>query len=51
MLKILCFICTVLFIEIRAFKLLKIERGLEKFGLHRQLVTNITYRADNLSEI
>ena len=34
-----------------SFKLVKLERGLEKYGLHRLLVTNVTFRADNIEEI
>jgi hypothetical protein len=45
------FLCTIMISFISSFKLLKIDRGLEKYGLHRLLVTNITFRADKIQEI
>lgn len=45
------FICALMLNITSSFKLLKIERGLEKYGLHRLLVTNVTFRADKIQEI
>ena len=34
-----------------AFELLKVEKGIEKDGLHRDLITNFTWRADTKEEL
>ena len=34
-----------------AFELLHVDRGLEKMGLHRDLVTNVTFRLDSELEV
>jgi hypothetical protein len=34
-----------------AFELISVEKGIEKEGLHRLLVTNYTWRADSFEEL
>ena len=34
-----------------AFELIKVEKGIEKDGLHRDLITNFTWRADSKEEL
>ena len=37
--------------SVSSFELIKVDRALEKRGLHRDMVTNITFQLDSLLEI